>query len=238
MANAVPNLIARDARFGPLATLTERLQTLDVSKLLVYLIDLVEPQALPHLADQFHVMGLEGWNAALTDESRRTLIKSAIELHRYKGTPYAVRLAIEQMGLSGRPVEWFDYGGNPFHFKISAKIPVGRAFTDADWQTLLDRIEDAKNVRSRLEGVTLSAETSGTSHRALCTSGSSNILAYPAQPATVFSNGEKQPAIWTSARAELRLYPRQPSALTVTATRLAAQAIASTTISTLYPASA
>ena len=71
MADAVPNLLARDARFGPLSTLTERIQGLDVSKLLVYLIDLVDADALPHLADQFHVLGLEGWNAALTEDSRR-----------------------------------------------------------------------------------------------------------------------------------------------------------------------
>lgn len=100
MADAVPNLLARDSRFGPLSTLTERIQGLDVSKLLVYLIDLVDADALPHLADQFHVMGLEGWNAALTEESRRALIQSAIELHRHKGTPWALKRALAPLGLT------------------------------------------------------------------------------------------------------------------------------------------
>lgn len=100
MADAVPNLLARDARFGPLSTLTERIQGLDVSKLLVYLIDLVDADALPHLADQFHVLGLEGWNAALTEDSRRALIQSAIELHRHKGTPWALKRALAPLGLT------------------------------------------------------------------------------------------------------------------------------------------
>ena len=71
MANATPPVLAVDSRFGPLAQLSERLTGLDVSRVLVNLVDLVEPAVLPFLADQFHVMGHHGWAAATTDESRR-----------------------------------------------------------------------------------------------------------------------------------------------------------------------
>ena len=77
MGSVIPSVLARDPRFGPLAQLAVEAHQVDLSRLLVYLIDLVQSEALPHLADQFHVLGLEGWNAALTEEARRALIKSA-----------------------------------------------------------------------------------------------------------------------------------------------------------------
>lgn len=262
----LPPPLTSDDRFQAVGQMAARVSAIDLSPLLVYLVDTVDSSALVDLAEQFHVMGTEGWNSATTEETRRALIKSAIELHRHKGTPYAVSRAIELMGLTGRPVEWFDYGGAPFHFKISAAIPPGRSFTETDWQALLARVEDAKNIRSHFEAITLHAETAGTSHRALRASGRGNVLSYPDQPAQASTAGEKRPVVWASGRADLHLYPaqaaaiaatggknqgacatgrtnlsfypRQPSPLAVASTRVMAQAISATTTSTLYPAPA
>lgn len=99
MADAVANVLAGDPRFKALAALSERLSDLDRTVLLVYLVDLVTPEALPHLAEQFHVMGLEGWAAADTEDARRQLIKQSIELHRHKGTPWAMKRALAPLGL-------------------------------------------------------------------------------------------------------------------------------------------
>lgn len=82
-----PDVIALDARFGPLSALVPRLQDLPVEKLLVYLVDAVDAQLLLELGRQFHLTGLEGWRLANTDEARRRLIKRSIALHRKKGTP-------------------------------------------------------------------------------------------------------------------------------------------------------
>ncbi|KVN76047.1 phage tail protein [Burkholderia ubonensis] len=95
----LPPALAKDARFRALAQLAERLGNVDLSPLLVYLIDDVDASALPFLADQFSVMGEDGWSLAESDEARRTLIKGAIELHRYKGTPWAVREVIRRLGF-------------------------------------------------------------------------------------------------------------------------------------------
>ena len=99
MADAVPPILAQDPTFGPLAQLTERLTGLDMTRLLIYLVDLVEDDALPYLGEQFHIMGGEGWDFAADDAARRALIKSAIELHRYKGTPWAIKQALKKLGL-------------------------------------------------------------------------------------------------------------------------------------------
>lgn len=99
MADAVTPVLAQDPTFSTLARLSERLMTLDIRRLLIYLVDLVEEDALPCLGEQFHIMGDEGWNFAADDAARRALIKAAIELHRYKGTPWAVRQALDVLGF-------------------------------------------------------------------------------------------------------------------------------------------
>ncbi|WP_434632074.1 phage tail protein [Chromobacterium sp. CV08] len=99
MTDAVPSILARDKRFGPLAGLTERLSDLDLSVFLVYLVDTARPELLPLLAEQFHIDGEEGWTLAESDDARRALLHSANELHRYKGTPWAIREVIRRLGL-------------------------------------------------------------------------------------------------------------------------------------------
>ena len=88
----------QDRRGLALDTLIERISRLDLSALLVYAIDNVSASALPHLSDQFHVMGLEGWDLVSTDEERRSLIKTAIAYHRLKGTLAGIRWAGSRAG--------------------------------------------------------------------------------------------------------------------------------------------
>ncbi|MBI4691687.1 MAG: phage tail protein I, partial [Nitrospirae bacterium] len=70
-----------------------------LDKLLVYLIDEVSADVLPFLAWQFHV---EGWELSGTESEKRTLIKNSIELHRYKGTPWAIENALKSISIDGK----------------------------------------------------------------------------------------------------------------------------------------
>lgn len=90
----------RDERGQALDGLIERISRLDLSSLLVYAVDQVVPSALPHLVDQFHLMGLEGYDWAQTDAERRALIKSAIADHRLKGTLAGLRRFGGRAGVS------------------------------------------------------------------------------------------------------------------------------------------
>jgi phage tail P2-like protein len=84
-----------------MAELTQRLSLLPVDGLLVDLVDLVSAPFLPHLAEQFHVLGLEGWSTGLAEADQRELVRNAIRLHRKKGTPWAVRTALASIGYPG-----------------------------------------------------------------------------------------------------------------------------------------
>ncbi|MEG2663573.1 MAG: phage tail protein I [Hafnia sp.] len=96
--NFAPPLAGHD-HLKLLALLSERLQGLDLTPLLIYLIDLTESSALPWLAEQFALTGDNGWSLAESEEAKRALIKSAIELHRFKGTPWSVRQVIRNLGF-------------------------------------------------------------------------------------------------------------------------------------------
>ena len=81
---------------------------IDFTKLLIYWLDIVDASVLPHLAEQFHVLGLEGWDYATTEQEKRDLLKQAVELHRYKGTPWAVRQGLKRINPDLDIQEWLD----------------------------------------------------------------------------------------------------------------------------------
>ena len=95
----LPPALAGDERFVWLnELLSENMQRLDLNPMLVYLVDLVPPSLLPILAEQFSMLEEATWPVARSDDDRRALIKTAIMLHRYKGTPWAVRQALATIG--------------------------------------------------------------------------------------------------------------------------------------------
>lgn len=74
----------------------QRMKSIDTDALFVYLIDIVKEPALIHLAWQFDVLGFKGWALTVTEQDRRKLLHNAIELHKHKGTAFAIRRAISQ----------------------------------------------------------------------------------------------------------------------------------------------
>ncbi|WP_432719831.1 phage tail protein [Jeongeupia wiesaeckerbachi] len=97
--------LASDARFQVLGDLASRLNDIDLSPLLVYMIDSVDASALYALAEQFSLTDSDGWALAETETAQRALIKRAIEIHRYKGTPWAVREVFRLLGLGEIEIE-------------------------------------------------------------------------------------------------------------------------------------
>ena len=63
------------------------------------LVDLVAPEHLPLLAESRSILGADGYWLAESDDARRKLIKGAYELHRYKGTPWAIREIVRRLGF-------------------------------------------------------------------------------------------------------------------------------------------
>lgn len=77
-----------------------RMQSIDVAQCMPNFIDNVAASALVWLASQFDLLGEKGYANASTEAEKREVIKNAIELHRYKGTPYAIELALKNIGYT------------------------------------------------------------------------------------------------------------------------------------------
>ncbi|UTH76095.1 phage tail protein I [Chromobacterium sp. IIBBL 290-4] len=157
MTDILPTMLAADGRLSSIAGLSQRCQAIELPPFLVYLIDSVQTEWLPLLAEQLHVSGDEGWLLAQTDAQRRQLIRRAIALHRSKGTRWALVQVLATLGLNGRISEWFEYQGEPYHFRIELDL-AGGALTESTYHAFRQMLEQYRNARSTLEGLTLRYE--------------------------------------------------------------------------------
>lgn len=130
----------------------ERFGELNLDAVLVSIIDNVPSDALPHLAEQYHITGNEGWLQALSESEKRNLIKSAIKMHRYKGTKYAIEEIFNTLNIVGNVKEWFNYGGKPYYFKVILQI-FNRSINEETETKLRALIDEYKNERSWLEQI-------------------------------------------------------------------------------------
>ena len=127
----------------------KRFNAIELDTLLVYMIDSVPESVLRTLAIQFDLMGYNGWKLADTTEKKRDLIKRGIELHRYKGTLWAIKEALRTVGFADATIT--EHVNHWAGFTI--ELGIGQNAVDPQ------RIEDAltmvkayKNERSHLMG--------------------------------------------------------------------------------------
>ncbi|PHV00155.1 phage tail protein [Iodobacter sp. BJB302] len=208
MVNATAPVLALDPRFGPLAQLSERLTSLDLSRVLVNLIDLAEPAVLPFLAEQFHITGFEGWNFAADDEARRALIKSAIELHRYKGTPWAVKQALTTVGLEHFTLIEHPADAHWAEFDLEISV-IDRPLTEAVDQQITQMIEMYKPQRSHLRRLQVSVGSVEMIHAA-CLLFSGDIVTVQPYKNTEFPTATAMRCIGIGMHVSevLTIYPR------------------------------
>ena len=127
-------------------------------------LDELDSDVLDHLAWQYHV---DNYSAEFSEVIKRKMIRESIYLHKIKGTPEAVLLALKPFSENPELEEWWQYAGEPYFFKLVLHnlVDVGD-----DGEELLRTIYDAKNVRSWLELITFDfsdEEAHGLYHGAL-----------------------------------------------------------------------
>lgn len=146
-----PSSISRDNRVQFTAdAISENINSTSgkiTSDLIYSRIDSAEDNVLDALAWQFH---MDIYDSSLRRESKSALVKGSVKYHRYKGTVFALEEAIKAVSASSNVKEWFAYSGQPYHFKVRTTTP----FKNAEHvKRLYKAIQDAKNVRSWLDGI-------------------------------------------------------------------------------------
>ncbi|WP_052706170.1 phage tail protein I [Vibrio galatheae] len=103
-----------------------------------------DAKLLPYLAIAWRV-DISG----LTEDESRKLIFSAMEIHRYKGTVYAVKVALGSIFESSTLTEFT--GERVFEFDAQVILPADptKIFDNAKFETARKQINKAKNGRSR-----------------------------------------------------------------------------------------
>ena len=105
---------------------------------------LCDEKYLPLLAYAYKV---DFWDDRISVDKKRLLIKDSILLHQKKGTLWAIERVLEILEVKADINEWFDYGGDPYYFKI--KLSIEQEFPHLNQ---LQKIVDVyKNVRSLFE---------------------------------------------------------------------------------------
>ena len=127
----------------------ERISAINLDVLNLANIDTMPSDALPHLAEQYHITGDEGWLYCQNEDEKRQLIKNAIKLHKYRGTKYGIIQALEVLNLNADISEWFEYNGKPFFFKVFVNLQ--DSYTNELEKRIINIINAHKNVRSWLE---------------------------------------------------------------------------------------
>jgi phage tail P2-like protein len=132
------------------SALSEQFQQIakEVINVLTYTrIDELSEDVLDILAWQFNV----DWYDAESDlTTKRQAINDALIVSQMMGTPAAVQRVVEIYFGDGNVEEWFEYGGEPYHFRVVTNNP---SATQEQAALLAKAVNSVKNLRSRLESV-------------------------------------------------------------------------------------
>ena len=149
--NSLPPALKNDPDMMALAqTISAQLQATaaEIRKNIIYArIDELDEATLDVLAYDLHV---DWYDYSYPIEVKRRTIRDSIQVHRRLGTKYAVEKALGAVYPGTKVEEWFEYGGDPYKFRVV--IGATEAGITADRQAaVLDRIRFYKNLRSTLK---------------------------------------------------------------------------------------
>ena len=139
------------------------------------------------LAWQWHV---DFYEPSMSIETKRQLVRESIAWHRIKGTKAAVEKIAQTVFKGGVVTEWFEYGGEPYHFHID--VLNAPNMTEESRERLLAVVNASKNTRSWLDELRFRREAQ-------------NDMYYASAP-SIHTTYEIRPAEITDATAEARRY--------------------------------
>ncbi|WP_231893325.1 phage tail protein I [Vibrio scophthalmi] len=141
----LPLILKTNLRQRAISDLTrEELQSLKmaIGQLQILDVDQVHESFLPWLAWQWRA---EFWDDSWPIEKRRTVVKEALLLFRYKGTPWAISRAMSQLNFDTTVLEWHQIPeGINGTFSIFLTQTEDRGLTQKDYIDIVNGVERNK----------------------------------------------------------------------------------------------
>jgi phage tail P2-like protein len=94
-------------------------------------------------------LDIDWWQSAWSLERKRATVKIASKVKEKRGTKWAVEQLVAAAFGVGEVTEWFEYGGEPYYFKIRTNATL----TEDGMATFLSMIERVKSARSHIEAI-------------------------------------------------------------------------------------
>lgn len=123
-------------------------------------IDDVPAQFLPFIAWQKSV---DYWDENWQEALKRNVIKESRDLHRLKGTPAAIKKALEPFGYEVTLIEWFKAEPNlvPGTFNLELDL-IGKSLDQEVYNEVNRLVSDAKAASRHLGNLTITTNPIGT----------------------------------------------------------------------------
>ena len=185
-----PNLLADKQIHAAARALDDELQKITAATrnaLLLPRLDELSEEVIDLLAWQWHV---DFYEPSMSIETKRQLVRESIAWHRIKGTKAAVEKMTQTVFKGGVITEWFEYGGEPYHFRID--VLNAPNMTEENRGRLLAVVNASKNTRSWLDELRVQRETR-------------NIVYFGEAP-SIHTTYEIRPAEISDATANARCY--------------------------------
>ena len=184
------NLLADAQIYAAARALDDELQKITAATrnaLLLPRLDELLEEVIDLLAWQWHV---DFYEPSMSIETKCQLVRESIAWHRIKGTKAAVEKMAQTVFKGGVVTEWFEYGGEPYHFRID--VLNAPNMTEESRERLLAVVNASKNTRSWLDELRFRREAQ-------------NDMYYASAP-TIHTTYEIRPAEITDATTEAWRY--------------------------------
>ena len=117
------------------------------------IVDVWNPETcpLPFLPWLAWSVSVDDWDSNWSDETKRKVIRTSIDIHRLKGTIGAVKATLSSRGYGAEISEWFQYNGAPHTFRLNVLIEGQISFDFSHRAKILRAIDAVKPMRSHYD---------------------------------------------------------------------------------------
>lgn len=128
--------------------LVNRKEEIDLVRLYAA-IDRMPEELLDILARDFKV---DWWDPEYSLTEKRRTLKDSWYVHKHLGTKAAVETALRVIYPKAEVQEWFEYGGEPYYFKLNIDLTGEISDAARPWR-VIERVNFYKSLRSHMEKI-------------------------------------------------------------------------------------